>query len=149
MSTDQALVSVVYSSEQARPFDAPGLRKLLTESRAANQEAGITGMLLYRDGRFIQFLEGPARAVRALLQRIRSDERHIDVRVLLDKPIQVRTFDEWTMGFREIDTGGKPPAPGFRSTFDDLRASNDSGLILRAAHELTLWFRFRSEVTSN
>ena len=41
---------------------------------------GITGLLLFIDGGFLQMLEGEERAVRELYTRIAADRRHLNPR---------------------------------------------------------------------
>lgn len=141
--TGGELYSLVYTSFAVTLLDESELEALLAHSRAANEQADITGMLLYRNGRFIQYLEGPEQAVRALLARISVDTRHTDVRVLVDTRPPARQFTEWTMGYEPVDEARTPLPAGFRSTFDDLEEVNDTDAVLRATRELSLWFRVR------
>jgi len=136
------LISVAYVSSEAEPFDDARLAELLTHSRAANRARDVTGMLLHRRGRFFQVVEGPEDAVEELFEKIAVDSRHRDIRVLLREDIEVRRFDEWTMGYEPIVEPTTPPPDGFRDTFDDL-ASEDEEATSRAVHELTVWFRAR------
>jgi hypothetical protein len=141
--TGEDLVSLVYTSTASQPFRESALEELLTTSRRLNAERDVTGMLLYRDGRFIQVLAGERAVVTGLAQRIAADSRHHDMRVLLTESIPRRTFGEWTMGYRAI--GGPAQTPlGYRDSFADLDAGSDSGTVERALAELTLWFRVRS-----
>lgn len=137
------LYSLVYTSFAVTLLDESELEALLAHSRAANEQADITGMLLYRNGRFIQYLEGPEKAVRALLTRIWVDTRHTDARVLVDTKPPARQFTEWTMGYEPVDEARTPLPAGFRSTFDDLEKVNDADAVLRATRDLSLWFRVR------
>lgn len=139
-----SLISVLYTSDATEPFDDDRLAALLAQSRAANAHRDITGMLLYRRGRFVQVLEGPEGAVRSLLATIEADPRHRGIRILLDLPIERRDFAEWTMGYQTVAEPAGPTPPGFRSTFDDLEHSDDPSVTLRAARELSLWFRVRA-----
>ncbi|AUZ89011.1 hypothetical protein CVO76_16195, partial [Arthrobacter agilis] len=52
-SRDQTL-SIVYSSTATRPLNDADLSALLAISRRNNARAEVTGMLLYRGGRFLQ-----------------------------------------------------------------------------------------------
>ena len=143
-STSEGLLSILYTSNARAPFGDDDLAALLAQSRASNAARDLTGMLLYRGGRFVQVLEGPEPAVRDLLVTIRQDSRHSDMRVLIEQPIAHREFREWTMGYQPIaETTGDAPT-GFRDTFDDLEGSDDPSATLRAARELSLWFRVRS-----
>lgn len=138
------LISVVYTSHARAPFTDPDLEQLLATSRASNARRGITGMLLYRAGHFIQILEGPDAAVRELMRVIQSDPRHADVRIVRDEEIRERRFSEWSMGYEPISPPSHPAPDGFRDTFDDLGDQDDPDNVLRAIGELTLWFRVRS-----
>ncbi len=138
------LLSVLYTSHAAEDFDDDSLDALLAQSRASNREKGLTGMLLHRRGRFVQVLEGPEPQVRDLLERIAVDPRHSRMRVLIDERVDQRHFADWTMGFQRRDEPAGPLPPGFRDSFADLDDSDDPTSVVRAARELSLWFRVRA-----
>lgn len=96
------LYQLIYQSQSLVPFETPELTALLMQSRANNLRHAITGLLLYTpDGRFLQVLEGPHKAVRHLYhRRIAVDPRHFSCRVLSEGPCQHRAFADWRMGFR-------------------------------------------------
>lgn len=144
---DDSLVSLVYCSSATRPFGEQELAELLAVSRAGNTARGITGMLLYRDGEFVQILEGARSQVEELMQAIGRDERHTDVRVLLEEPLHERRFAEWTMGYQSLVPAEPGMASGYRDSFDDIRMG-DHDMIGRAMMELTLWFRVRSSTSA-
>ena len=62
-----------------------------------NAAAGVTGFLLYREGWFLQALEGDLDAVDQAFDRIRRDRRHLDVRIVADEPAFERAFADWSM----------------------------------------------------
>lgn len=101
-----AFFYAVYSSTAVRPLSEAELEELLRNSRANNQRLGVTGMLLYKDGRFMQALEGEETVVRTLLQKIAADPRHYDVRLLDEGFTEEREFSEWSMGFERLDGDG-------------------------------------------
>lgn len=141
---DSELISLVYTSTAAAPFRESALAQLLQQCRVLNAQRDVTGMLLYRDERFIQVLEGPADAVRTLATRIARDARHHGMRILLDEPIEVRRFADWTMGYRSLGERPDDTPDGYRDSFADLDDGVDDVDALRALRELTLWFRVRS-----
>jgi len=143
------LLSVLYTSTAREPMDDEQLTSLLTASRAGNAAAGITGLLVYRAGRFFQVIEGPTAAVRALYDRIAADPRHHSVRTLVEDRVAERHFGEWTMGFERVPDHAEPVPDGFRSTFDDLDDFAGSAPTIRAARELSLWFRVRSRAATS
>jgi len=126
--TDAQLVSVVYVSSAAIPFSQEALKALLRDSRRRNADAGVTRMLLYRSGNFIQAIEGPGPAIDALLDRIRRDPRHRDMIPVLRRPIDRREFGAWSMGYENLEDRAIEDDPGFTDFLRRLdRGALDSG----------------------
>lgn len=92
------LVRLLYASRAAAAIDQEELQAILRQSRNANPARGITGVLCFSDGIFLQTLEGGRSAVNALYNRIASDSRHQDVELLLYQEISERRFAGWSMG---------------------------------------------------
>lgn len=95
-----------------RPFSPEELLQLLTQSRARNRERDLTGLLLYRNGQFLQALEGPAAQVDALIEKIWVDRRHAGLRILMREEISEREFPDWSMGFKNINEATEDAVPG-------------------------------------
>jgi len=99
---------LLYASNTSRDVSDAVLDDILLSSRKNNVKAGVTGLLLYIDGGFMQVLEGEAAAVTETFDRISRDRRHWNTTVLLDRDAP-RAFGEWSMGFtrlaRETDPG--------------------------------------------
>jgi hypothetical protein len=112
-SSGTRVIQLVYVSSALRPFTQDGLVTLLQKARARNASLGVTGLLLYRDGNFLQVLEGGDGAVRGIFRRIEADSRHADITVLLDEPITERSFPDWSMGFRNLSDPQVQALPGF------------------------------------
>lgn len=96
------MITVVYVSSAVLLMSPTDLLDLLRNSRERNHVAQITGMLLYRDGNFMQVLEGEERVVDALQERIRRDPRHRGMIGLLRQRLAERAFGDWSMGFRNL-----------------------------------------------
>ena len=107
------MLSIVYVSSALTPFSASALIDLLRQSREKNARLDITGMLLYKDGNFIQVLEGPDDAVRQLFRTISGDGRHQGVIPLLERKIEQREFPGWTMAFRNLEDPSVRDLPGY------------------------------------
>jgi hypothetical protein len=91
------LVRLLYASRVV-DASAEAIEAILTQSRQHNPASGITGILCYGGGIFLQAIEGGRMAVNALYGHIQKDLRHKDV-VLLDyEEISERRFGGWTMG---------------------------------------------------
>lgn len=107
---------VVYTSAAQRA--APDLEGILEVSRRNNAQRGLTGVLLFAEGNFIQALEGPKDALDATYARIAADPRHRQIIDLFRTPISERHFPDWSMGCPKLTT---PCAPG--AAFDLTRTS--------------------------
>lgn len=91
------LVRLLYAS-RALDTTAEAIDAILAQSRQYNPSCGITGILCYGGGVFLQAIEGGRMAVSELYGHIQKDPRHKDV-VLLDyEEISERRFGGWTMG---------------------------------------------------
>lgn len=95
--------SLTYASAATRELSKADLNQLLAQCRKNNAELGITGMLLYKDGNFMQVLEGEEGAVRSLYAKISRDPRHKGY-ILLQSTLQERQFPDWSMGFRDLES---------------------------------------------
>jgi len=92
------LVRLLYASRAADAVDADALAAILRQSKANNPAGGITGLLCYSGGIFMQALEGGRDAVNRLYLRIAADPRHADVLLLSYEEITERRFAGWSMG---------------------------------------------------
>ncbi len=107
------VISLTYLSTATRVFDDSALADLLSACREKNHALGLTGMLLYAGGHFIQTLEGEASVVDATYDLIVADPRHRDVSVALREEISARTFPDWSMGFETLTPEEASALPGF------------------------------------
>ncbi len=91
------LVRLLYASRavDTRP---EAIEAILSQSRQANPLGGITGILCYGGGIFLQAIEGGRMAVSDLFGHIQKDVRHKDVVLLHYEEITERRFGGWTMG---------------------------------------------------
>ena len=90
---------LLYVSNTQPDLAPDALDNILTASRSNNAMMGITGLLLYIDGGFLQMLEGDERALRELYGRVAADRRHSSLRLMLDREVTERAFPGWSMGF--------------------------------------------------
>ena len=91
------LVRLLYAS---RAVDtSPGaIESILSQSREHNPASGITGILCYGGGIFLQAIEGGRAQVSELFGHIQRDARHKDVVLLQFEEILERRFGGWSMG---------------------------------------------------
>jgi hypothetical protein len=93
---------LTYVSSATELFSQQQLRDLLAVSIRNNRRIDITGMLLYKDGNFMQTLEGEESVVRQIYDKLQSDTRHHGLITLLSGPLAQRHFPDWSMGFRDL-----------------------------------------------
>lgn len=99
VTVDDKLIELTYSSESV--IDKQQVNKTLLDiaenAHQRNTDKGISGFLLYRNGYFVQRIEGPACAIDALFGRICLDHRHKNICLLSRFPISARHFESWEM----------------------------------------------------
>lgn len=93
---------IVYISAASRYFAQPEIQAMLERARFKNSKIGITGMLLYKDGNFLQALEGEEEVVTKLAETIQNDPRHTGFVVLMRGTVERRLFPESPMGFHDL-----------------------------------------------
>lgn len=91
------LVRLLYAS-RAVDTSPDAIEAILSQSRQHNPTCGITGILCYGGGIFLQAIEGGRAAVSELYGHIQRDPRHKDVVLLQYEEISERRFGGWTMG---------------------------------------------------
>lgn len=91
------LRSVVYVSSATVEMSTAELEALLLGAKAQNRVNGITGVLLYNSGNFMQCFEGPADRIPATYERIRASRRHRDILELMNENVEQRSFQGWEM----------------------------------------------------
>ena len=91
---------LLYASSTDRDVSDAMLENILAVSRRNNAACGVTGVLLYSEGGFMQVLEGEETAVNKTYARICADKRHWKAMTLLDRNAP-RAFGAWSMGFEK------------------------------------------------
>ena len=132
-----SLQQLIYTSFAVKDFTETQLSFLLLNARKNNQGLGVTGILLYDAGAFLQVLEGHAAAVEALYHRIERDPRHKRVSKLLTLEIATRAFGEWSMAF----VAATPIATSLPGYSDFLLHRNDPTRAGDLAAKLVMQFR--------
>ena len=98
------LFNVVYCSRAATDVDAAAVDHIIATSRRNNPRWGITGMLVFGEGIFIQWLEGPRASIARLMELLRSDVRHGQIIMLSEvEESRERLFPQWDMELVEAE----------------------------------------------
>jgi len=113
-STFTTMIRLTYLSRAAQPFSADDLLTLLSVCHRNNTARGLTGMLLYGNGTFLQCIEGEEAAVETLMQTLLADPRHTDIQTVRRETITARLYKDWSMGFERVTDKTLATVPGLR-----------------------------------
>lgn len=113
------MIHLIYGSSTSYTMGNDELLHILTKARLKNRQLGITGMLLYKGGNFLQVLEGEEDVVVPLFETIKKDPRHYNVELIAQREMKERAFAEWEMGFVQIDSLKPVNVPGFSEFLTD------------------------------
>ena len=119
---------IVYVSFSFKDLTEIDLENLLADIRKRNKLQKVTGLLLYNDGTFIQLIEGKTRVIKSLFEKIKNDQRHSNVVLLLDESIKKRAFPDWTMGYYKLNREQSGKIPGY----SDFMHSKDSRKLIES-----------------
>lgn len=92
------LYCIVYVSTASSIMTDNQLQTLLTAAIKFNNLKHVTGVLLYNDGNFFQYIEGAKSALELVYSRIKNSQEHGDIIELLNQEISARVFPNWQMG---------------------------------------------------
>jgi len=92
------LVRLLYVSRAISADSSIEIQSIMDTAREHNSANGITGILCYGSGIYLQALEGGRRQVNELFNHIVKDPRHEEVVLLHYEEITERRFGSWTMG---------------------------------------------------
>jgi len=137
MNNEMNILQLIYISHATQKLSEQDLNKILAEARPSNESRNITGMLLYRDGLFIQVLEGEEAVIEQLLSNIKKDTRHHDVHVVSKQIVKHREFSDWSMGFKNISHDME----GANSFLESTKEPIDNTLQPSTARKLLATFR--------
>jgi len=106
---------LIYISRSVDHFDDTLLLNLLSSARKRNLQNQITGLLLYDDKTFVQYIEGPKQPLNQLMATISRDPRHTVMAYLLREPSEEgRLFPDWSMGYDHMRVLNRVGIPGLQ-----------------------------------
>ena len=92
---------ILYASELAQDCGNREIADILAVSRRNNVRNGVTGMLMSKQGHFLQYIEGPDSSIVSLFTKIEVDGRHRQLNVVERGQSSERIFHNWEMGFAD------------------------------------------------
>lgn len=103
----QSLEGLVYVSSAIQPTTDEQLLHLLERARSRNARCGVTGLLLFDTGNFMQYLEGPNDGLLEVYDHIQRDPLHAGLIELWREPLNQRAFGDWAMAARVFSPTGQ------------------------------------------
>lgn len=97
LTSAMPLTTVVYRSRAVAPLPGPALQHLIQTAQSRNHCEALTGVVLYDNTHFFQWLEGPPDGVERVMHSIRNDSRHTDLEILDKGSSSTRKFTGWDM----------------------------------------------------
>ena len=96
---DDAIVQLVYVSSLSLKgrLSKSMFDEIEAQATLHNEKNGITGVLCYGNGQFLQCIEGEKTKIADLQVRIFNDKRHKNLEVLLLREIKQPQFLDWSM----------------------------------------------------
>lgn len=119
--TGSDLESIVYVSSAVKLLSLDEIQNLLARARERNGRYGVTGVLLYIGGNFMQYIEGPADGLDIIYRLIQAHELHSGIIEVSRESISERQFDGWSMAFQSREFEGYVGQPGERNLIDLIR----------------------------
>ena len=116
--SDENLDSLVYVSSAVRLLSHEEIDYLLRRARERNKEYGVTGILLYIGGNFMQYIEGPRDNLDVIYKIIQEDELHSGLILVSREAIESRQFGDWAMAYQTRDVEGYVGSPGERKLIE-------------------------------
>jgi hypothetical protein len=98
------MYQLIYVSSSTGAFTREKFLDLAFVMSSQNTKIGITGMLVFKDGNFMEVLEGEESAVKELFSKINVDPRHTLVSVIQEGEISAREYPSWAMTFYDPST---------------------------------------------
>ncbi len=124
------LYCLIYVSQATHSLSGEDLGPLQKLAQSFNRSNDISGCLVYRDGFFMQMLEGQRDTLLALMDHIKADTRHRDVRVVMEGPARHRFFADRGMVLHDLtqEMSEHDFAPWQRRQFSFLELADDASV---------------------
>jgi hypothetical protein len=117
---DSPIAMMAYRSRAVVAPKEQELDLLLRNAQARNRTERLSGLLIYDQGHYFQWLEGPAEALARVWASISRDPRHTDIQVLRQQGLPKRFFGAWDMRLARRKRGRLDTALSVLETPEDL-----------------------------
>jgi hypothetical protein len=96
------LKSLTYTSWARPSISDADIEAILRSARTNNALDGISGVLIFNGGAFMQILEGSEQAVNEMVGRLCVDNRHSNFFIRDERLIEERSFPDWSMAYLRL-----------------------------------------------
>ncbi len=93
------MYTICYVSSARVDITEDELTALFRTTENNNTSNNITGILLYKSGKFLQVLEGEETVLKSLYEKIEADPRHNNIFVILNQKCKRRIFENYASRF--------------------------------------------------
>ena len=126
---------LIYSS---RPFgfDQNTLNGILVTSIDNNKKSHITGALICRSDLYLQYLEGPSETIDETFDKIKQDDRHVEVKILKEGMHSERLFPRWAMRDDPVRSWMWSREEVDKGALDTIDAEEANSIFVRHSKEL-------------
>lgn len=99
------MYQLIYISSATKSLARAEFLELVAQSQSNNDAVGITGILMYKDGNFMQVMEGDQELIAKLYSTIKVDPRHTLVSIIQEGPISLREYPGWSSSYFNSEEG--------------------------------------------
>lgn len=125
------LKTLTYTSRASLDLEPGDLADIHQAARHLNALDGISGLLVFDGTRFLQVIEGSEEAIDSLVERLRRDRRHSALEIRDERPVERRSFPDWSMELVRVSSGYLQARPELASILPDDICPAVRELILR------------------
>jgi hypothetical protein len=130
------LKTLTYTSRARLDLTDEDLNDIHQTARHLNALDGVTGLLLFDGSRFLQIIEGSETAIDNLVERLRMDRRHSAFEIRDQRPVERRSFPDWSMELLRVSAGYRTAREEVTSILPATVAEPVRELVLRMSGEL-------------
>lgn len=102
MANAKTVFQLFYVSSAVPGCSEDQIDSMLKKAREYNKSQGLTGILLFRGGIFLQLLEGDEEKVNRLYEKIAANSLHRNLVKIFAKGGNPPIFSDWSMAYREV-----------------------------------------------
>lgn len=99
MPYNKDISTLTYISHAYDELTSEDIADILEKSIKNNKLWNITGILLYKNKRFFQILEGDKSYIEKIYDKIALDARHYNITILNKSKSKMRLLGNWSMAF--------------------------------------------------